>query len=298
MDKNMSTPAVTVLMPVYNAEAHLAEAVESILAQTFTDFEFLIIDDGSTDRTPDILKEYALRDSRVRLECNERNLQIAATLNKGLALSAASLIARMDSDDIAFPERLERQITRFAAQPELVALGGGVCFIAEMGKRTGQCLDYPEDHNAIVGALWAHERNLAHPTVMFRTEAVKSIGGYRLLIAYAEDYDLWLRLSEVGQLGNLQEPVLLYRMRSSSVSSTKAKEQAICVALAWLSAYSKKKGLPDPVEGLSNLPTPEECRAYFTCCDSDALAFYDKFFSRQPSLLSALKQRIKNIFKL
>ena len=287
-------------MPVYNGEKFLREAVDSILHQSFTDFEFLIIDDGSTDGTPDILKEYARHDPRIRLERNERNLQISATLNKGLALAAAPLIARMDADDMALPERFDRQIVRFAAQPALTALGGGIRYITEAGEYTGQSLGYPEDHHAIVKALWAHERNLAHPAVMFRTETVRSVGGYRALIAYAEDYDLWLRLSEVGQLGNLQEPVLLYRLHSASTASTKAEEQAVCVALAWLSAYSSKKGLPDPVADLSCLPTPEECRAYFASCGSEALTFFNKLMTQpeQQSLYHAVKQYIRNFFKL
>jgi len=303
MDNNMNTPAVTVLMPVFNGERFLREAVESILNQSFTDFEFLIIDDASSDGTPDILKEYAGRDSRLRLERNEWNLQIAATLNKGLALAAAPLIARMDADDIALPDRFERQITRFAAQPALTAIGGSVCFITETGEPTGRRLDYPEDHQAIVKALWAHERNLAHPTVMFRTEAVKYVGGYRPLIAYAEDYDLWFRLSEAGPLGNLQEPLLLYRVHSASITAAKAeskKEDAIVsVALAWLSAYSRKRELPDPTMGLSRLPTLEECRAYFAAYGCNALTFFNKLTSqpKQRSLCQTVKQGIRNFFK-
>jgi GT2 family glycosyltransferase len=278
MDNAMSAPAVTVLMPAYNAEAHLAEAVESILAQTFGDFEFLIIDDGSSDGTPDILRKYAKQDTRIRLERNEHNLQIAATLNKGLRSAAAPLIARMDADDIAVPDRLKLQVARFAAQPELAALGGSIRFLSETGELGGQRLDYPTEHEAVVRALWTYERNLAHPAVMFRTQAVLSLGGYRTQLNYAEDYDLWLRLSEIGLLGNLPETILYYRIHSASTSSLKSREQRICSALAWLSAYSGKNGLPDPVAELSALPTVEECRLGFSRCGTNAVMFFDKLF--------------------
>ena len=206
----MGTPAVTVLMPVFNAEAYLAEAVESILAQTFTDFEFLIIDDGSSDKTPDILEDYARKDARIRLLGNEQNMKIAASLNKGLSLAAAPLIARMDADDISLPDRLEKQVAFMREHPDIIVCSGG---LSTFGAQDEICLPLAAEHEAIcVKLLFVNSIN--HPVTMYRRDQICAYaGGYDSSMPPAEDYDLWARLSKnpAVRFANIQDH--LYRWR-------------------------------------------------------------------------------------
>ena len=205
----MNGPAVTVLMPAYNAEEYIAEAVESILTQTFTDFELLIIDDGSSDKTPDVVKEYTRRDSRVRLERNERNLRIAATLNKGLALAAAPLIARMDADDVSLPERIEKLVVFMRANPDITVCSGGL----SMYNAPDEIWLPPTEHETI-RAMLLFESCIHHAVSIYRKEQICNYaGGYDTSMPPAEDYDLWARLSMKPDARFANLPEIFYRYR-------------------------------------------------------------------------------------
>jgi glycosyltransferase involved in cell wall biosynthesis len=237
----MTTPAVSVLMPVYNAEHYVAEAVRSVLDQSFTDFEFLILDDGSTDGSLRILQEYAARDPRIRVIARP-NTGIVGALNDLLAEARGELIARMDADDICRPDRFARQVALLRDHPEIVAVGGAIQEIDERGRIL---TDFPAVFGdaVIQDQLLAGRNVFAHSAMMLRREAMEQVGRYRPEMQHAEDLDLWLRLGEVGQLENLPEVVLQVRVHPLSVSSRNAARQHEVAKLAADQACDRR-GLP------------------------------------------------------
>lgn len=231
--------SISVLMPVYNAERYVGEAVESILKQTFTDFEFIIINDGSTDRSLEILQRYAKQDNRIRLISRE-NRGLVKTLNEGLSLAKAPLIARMDADDIAYPDRFMLQKQFLDKNPDVVCLGGYFEIIDEAGRALTH-LKVPLDDITIQDLALKGHSAIAHPAAMLRFSAVKQVGGYREAFKAAEDLDLWLRLGEIGQLANIPYPVLHYRFLSSSVSGQNAALQKQSARNACEEAWARRK---------------------------------------------------------
>src|SRR5687767_502933 len=191
------TPAVTVLMPVYNADRFVAQTVNTIINQTFHDYEFIIINDGSTDRSHEILQDYAARDPRIRL-VSRPNTGYVVALNEGLALARGTFVARIDADDLADPRRLELQVARMRSEPDLVALGSNANAMDEDGRMLGD-YDVPSTHEEIEANHLRGSSSIHHPAVMLRPEAVRRVGGYRREFMPCEDFDLWLRLGEVGR---------------------------------------------------------------------------------------------------
>lgn len=243
-------PAISVILPVYNAEAYVREAVESILEQSFTDFEVIIINDGSTDGSGSILRELAARDARIVL-VEQANEGVASAFNKGLEMAHADLIARMDADDVAMPERFALQHARMIQEPELVVLGS---FIRVMDK-TGDIIrlnEYPLTPKATARCLERGGCPVANPTVMMRRDAVLKAGGYRKAFSsHAEDYDLWLRMSDLGYaIANLPRPLLNYRWHGANVSAVCWEAQGRNAIFARLAHRMRKAGLPDPCEGV------------------------------------------------
>ncbi len=206
----MDKPYVTILMPVYNAEKFLSEAIESILNQTFADFEFLIIDDGSTDSTIKIIESYT--DSRIRLFRNQKNLGISTTLNKGIEMASTELIARMDADDISYPNRLQKQYDFLLAHPDCVLLSTWAREITE-NKEPIKIEEWDSSHY-YYNLTFACR--IYHPTVMYKRSAVIDVGKYSL--PYSEDYDLWWKLSRKYKINNLEEVLLDYRSTTESLS--------------------------------------------------------------------------------
>ena len=235
---------VSVVMSAYNAERYLAEAVESILAQTFTEFEFLIIDDGSTDSTPAILRSYAERDARIRLVVRE-NIGLVRTLNELIGMARGEFVARMDADDIALPHRFERQVAYLQDHPEVVVVGSrGDCIDPE-GAILRQ-FGTEETHEAIDRAhLAAQGTTMFHPAVMIRSEVLKAIGGYRTEFTLGEDLDLWLRLAEVGRVTNIPEVLLKYRVHASSRGYSHQHRQTAFTNQAIRDACARR-GIPEP----------------------------------------------------
>jgi hypothetical protein len=237
-------------MGVFNAERYLAGAVESILNQSFRDFEFIVIDDGSTDGSGAILDAYQLRDSRLRVY-HQQNRGLTESLNRGCALARGKYIARMDADDIAIKDRLMWQVDFMESHPKLAVLGGAVEWIDATGKALSTH-QVPVEPREIKSALLA--RNVFwHSTVLMRREAFALAGGYRGVAADAEDYDLWLRLSDVAELANLGVVVLQYRIHPFQVSIRKRTQQTLTKLAVQAAALSRREGSPDPLNGIESI---------------------------------------------
>jgi glycosyltransferase involved in cell wall biosynthesis len=241
----MSNPAVSVLMSVYNCAAYLADAVRSILAQTFRDFEFLIVDDGSTDRSGPLLAEFAAADERIRL-VSRPNTGITRALNEMIERSNGKYLARMDADDIAVPHRFARQVEYLDAHPECVCVGSRVLLIDPYGSpvaETAHNLAHEAiDHELLTDSGWA----MVHPTVMMRRDAVVAVGGYNERWKHCEDHDLFLRLAERGKVANLPDVLLRYRRHYGSINYTGASEQAAQKETLLREAHTRR-GLEMPV---------------------------------------------------
>jgi glycosyltransferase involved in cell wall biosynthesis len=234
-------------MPAYNAARYLGEAVESVLTQTFADFELLVIDDGSSDQTPSIAQQYARADPRVRfLPRSHRGL--VAVLNEGCREAKARYIARLDADDVALPDRLDRQVAFLDEHPDVALLGGGMTFIREDGTPFRDSIP-PLDHDLIV--LHLSDYNcFYHSSVLFRRSAWQCLGGYRDTLRHAEDYDLWLRMSERYQVGNLPSLLGCYRSHDDRVSITHREQQIMSAYAARAAAKIRRSRAFDPCDSV------------------------------------------------
>jgi glycosyltransferase involved in cell wall biosynthesis len=238
-------PQISVCMPVYNAERYLAEAVESILAQTYRDFEFIVIDDGSTDRSLAILERYAAQDARIRLS-SRPNAGLVVRLNEMVNAARGELIARMDADDIAMPERFARQFDFLNAHPEVVVVSCRTLAIDSDGDPIAEFCTI-QNHEEIdrMHLEARHGGVMSHPAAMIRASAIRTVGGYRAEYWPVEDMDLWLRLAEVGRLANLPERLLEYRQHLDSICYTKHSVQNERSQAAAIDAY-RRRGLTLP----------------------------------------------------
>jgi glycosyltransferase involved in cell wall biosynthesis len=239
-----SSPPITVLLAVYNGQQYLREAMESVLAQTFSDFEFLIIDDGSTDGSLKILQEYAAKYSRIRI-VSRPNKGLTNTLNEGLSLARGEFLARMDADDICMPQRFERQIAYLKEHPDCVLVGSRVLLMDPEGLPIREmCLE--QTHEEIDSAHLNRGWPVVHPAAMMRMSALDQIGGYRDEFNTLEDLDLFLRLAEVGKLANLPDILLHYRQHFASVTHSKEEKQ-MQIRQAIYDQTRARRGLPPDV---------------------------------------------------
>ena len=209
-----AAPAISVLMGVRNGEAYLDEAIESILAQTFADFELIIVDNGSVDGTADIIDRHALSDRRVRGFRLDRP-GLSRTLNHAAAQARAPILARLDADDVAEPERFAIQHAVLTADPTLAVIGSYALLINERGRALGEIR--PPVGRDSLRAYLAAANPFIHSTTMFRRSCFEQVGGYRVGLRYTEDLDLWLRLAEVGELDLIPKVLARYRQHSGSL---------------------------------------------------------------------------------
>jgi glycosyltransferase involved in cell wall biosynthesis len=221
--KQEKKPLVSVLMCVFNAENYLDEAIESILQQTFSDFEFIILDDGSKDNSLKIIQKHAARDPRIKVISRE-NRGIIPSRNELLAASKGEYIAVMDADDIALPNRFNLQVQYLRSHQEVLGVGGNYHVIDSKG-RFLTTFSLPETNDEIQKMMLVGHTAILHPTSMFRSNAIKAIGGYDPDYHLVEDLDLWLRLGEKGQIANLNVPVLKYRLHGNSISEQNGLQQ-------------------------------------------------------------------------
>lgn len=220
----MGAITVTVLMSVYNDEKFLRGAIESILNQTFTNFEFLIINDASTDSTHAILQEYARKDSRVRVLNNENNMGLTVSLNNGLNSALGRYIARMDSDDISLKQRLERQVDFLDKHPEIGVLGSGAEIIDDNGNIVGKVI--PTSSPSVIRWRLLFGNCMLHSTVMLRRDIVLQAGGYPSDCFIAQDYDLWSRLMFMTDICQLPDTLVNYRQNTNAISIKNFDKQA------------------------------------------------------------------------
>jgi glycosyltransferase involved in cell wall biosynthesis len=207
---------VDVLIPVYNAAETLEDSIASIQTQTVTNIRLIVVNDGSSDGTALILHRLAAQDPRITVISTENN-GIVDALNTGLEICTAPYLARMDADDLAFPERFAQQIAYLEENRDCIALAGNVWHVDQAGRRTGTRTSFAPEMNA--DPYWAPSREpyLMHPFLMARTEAVRNVGGYRYVF-HAEDTDLYWRLAHDGRLYNLPDLLGEYRLHANSIS--------------------------------------------------------------------------------
>ena len=230
-------PKVSVLLPVWNGDAFLAHAIESICRQTLSSFELIVLDDGSTDRTAAIAEEFARDDGRVRV-FRRPHEGLSATLNAGIA---AAFVARMDADDISVPDRLRKQGAYLDARPACVAVGAWIEVVDEAERHIG-LKAFVTTHDEISAALLGGTSPMAHPTVVARRDALRAVGGYDVRRHPSEDLALWFRLGERGELGNLAE-VLLQHRRHTAAMGVREREKMRAMALAICNEARAKHGL-------------------------------------------------------
>ena len=215
-------PRVSVVMPVYNGERYLCESIDSIRSQTFEDWEFVIVDDGSSDRSWEILTRVEQLDPRVRLFRNEKNEGLMRALNRGVDEARAPYVARQDADDLSVPTRLEKQVRYLDACPDVAVVGSAFVAIDEEGREMG-VQRLPCSHTEIRWRL-LFDSAFCHTSVMFRS-VTASGGGVRYQSHYCEDYDLWTRMAEERQVANLEESLVHHRVHADTHTVRRSDEQ-------------------------------------------------------------------------
>ncbi|MCB2425872.1 glycosyltransferase [Methylophaga pinxianii] len=231
-------PLVSVVMAVFNGGSYLPEAIESILNQTYKEFEFIIINDGSTDDSEKIINHYKNTDSRIRVISRE-NKGLVNSLNEGIAIAQSEFIARMDADDVSLPERLSIQYDFLSKSKEVVCVGSDPIIIDDDGDEITR-LFTPPDNDRIQELLLSGHCPLEHPTVMFRKSIANSAGNYRKEFEMAEDYDLWLRIGEIGKLANISLPLLKYRYLNTSISAKNQTRQGLATRKSCEEAWIRR----------------------------------------------------------
>ena len=235
----MDHPQVSVVMAVRNAEDTLKESLASVLGQTFANFEFIIIDDGSSDRTGDILQQAAAQDSRVNV-FTQGQRGLTNSLNRAISVAQGRYLARQDSDDLSMPERLERQVRKLDADEGLAAVGTATVIIDKQGKPMGR---FPTAHGAtaVRDGLHALRTTPVHGSMMLRKKHLATVGGYREAFSASQDFDLWLRLTEQFAIDNLSQPLYQWRITPDSVTANRRRLQLQYGGIALAFAHERRR---------------------------------------------------------
>jgi glycosyltransferase involved in cell wall biosynthesis len=215
--KKVRNPLITVLMSVYNGEQWLEESIMSVLVQTFTDFEFIIVNDGSTDRSLDIINKFTQLDDRITV-VNKTNTGLADSLNYGLRVSNGKWVARLDADDVCMPERLHVLHEYVNSSHDLVLVGSAFIEIDKTGS-LGRKQKYPSNHVKLIRNLERHKRFFPHSSAFFKADAAREIFGYNTRIVRSQDHDFWLRLSDKGKVACLNKPLVKIRFHNDQISN-------------------------------------------------------------------------------
>jgi len=251
--ENNEIPSVSIVMGMYNAASHLRDCMESVIAQTFSDFEFIIVDDGSTDQSSMIVESY--NDSRVRL-LKQENRGLPAALNNAISLARGSYIARMDADDIAMQERLDTQVSFLRRHPEVDILGAQAIILNENGV-AGEMMKKPIATKNVHKYL-EYACPLIHPTYMVKADVYRTIGGYREELFTAQDLEFLLRAVEGGfVLANVPQALLLYRYNPDGISANNTRRQLFYTRKLLRYYRSRKEGNMRDETDLKNLAMRE-----------------------------------------
>jgi glycosyltransferase involved in cell wall biosynthesis len=249
---NRHTPTVSVVMAVYNGARFLRHAVDSILGQSLSDLEFVIVDDGSTDNTPRILD--SLCDARLVRVINDRNLGLTRSLNRGIRASSGCYLARQDADDWSLPERLARQVVFLEAHPQVGLVGTGSRWIDGQNRFVRDWLPETDPAQLQQSLLWTVP--FLHGTFLFRRACLADVGGYDERLPVAQDCDLLLRLSERWEVANLSEILYVHRRHEDTVTARRETEQRACLRQAQLAAMDRRLTYGLGRLGLSRHPIP------------------------------------------
>lgn len=239
-------------MSVYNGEKYLAEAVDSMLNQTYTSFEFIIVDDASTDSTPEILARFAEGDDRIMVCRNDVNLGLTKSLNKGLAIAAGEYVVRMDADDVSLPQRLEKQVGFLDSHPEAVLVTGWIQSIDAEGNYLNR-LEKEVEPDMVNWFLMFYNYIGGHGQAAFRRSTVMDVGCYDEKLRYSQDYELWTRICAKGELHLIPEVMILYRRHENNISVLHDEDQEQCslqVSRAMMSRIMEEPPEKDAVASL------------------------------------------------
>ena len=271
-----STKLISVLMPVYNAENYVEEAIRSILVQSYNNFEFLILDDFSSDKTLKIIKNYIKLDKRIKLFTNKKNIGLTKSLIKLIKFSKGSYIARMDSDDISHPERFRQQLEYFKKNPSLILIGTNGNKINKDGKVYSD-LKLKELSQKQLKKKLIFNNYFIHSSLMFKKKFYLKVGGYRGFFKYAQDYDLLCRMSKVGEMFNSNKKLINVRYHNNSLSFIKKKKQNLYAIVASCCYANPNLPLKDNVQKtLFSINKIFSLKKHFNCLRY----LYSKFLPR------------------
>ena len=282
-------PKISVVMSVWNGEKYLREAIESILNQTFTDFEFLIVNDGSTDSSFEIIQGY--QDERIWVINNEKNIGLTKSLNKAIKQARGEYIARQDADDVSLPDRFEQQVEYFEEHPEVALLGTSAYKIDEQGKVLGRVI-VP----AKPGGNLLKGNQFNHGSTMLKREAVDRLGGYNELFRYVQDYELWLRMAKHYGVSNLTQILYKLRFHAGNIRSLKREESALYGLLAMRLA---KNDLDKEILGAIKDKGILSLRSYLR--KSEKIYFHEimaDMYMRNDNNIKAARKEYRRVFRL
>ena len=295
-------PKVSVIMPVYNGERYLAEAIKSIRSQTYADFEFIIVDDGSRDRSAEIINAHAEVDDRICVISHEKNVGQSAAINAGIGASTGKYVTGMDCDDVSLPTRLQLQLTFLQANPRAGAVGTQMQVVDDNMKPLFE-YDVPEHHARILWNLF-FGWSLAGATVMMRRELLVSLGGYDTSYRTAGDLDLWSRMAEITRFANLPDKLYVYRRHDAAIGvdqlARQRKEREWVVKRTLETLWGEPAA--DTVDRFMRVRERETqfTRAERQLLQTDLLRLIDSFVaagwaeeSERSMLLEVMKQRLK-----
>src|SRR3989344_4499750 len=254
--KMKKKPLISVVMPAYNAQKYINSAIESILNQTFKNFELIIVNDCSTDNTINIVNSFIRKDARVKIINNKKRLNIAASLNKGINKASSNIIARMDADDISLPNRLELQYKLINSSKNISVVGANI-IVMDIDENEIAIRNYPDSSEKLKACLFRYSP-FAHPVACFRRDIFNSVGGYNPKYSPTEDLDLWFRLGVKYKFGSVQKPLLKYRLYMGSSSNKSSRDLEILVFKIRLYGMTKlgyKPGFFDIVYNLLQFTT-------------------------------------------